>query len=286
MIEIPTLADDGAVPAYRADPEGAPDGGDHRHPGDFRGQSRRPQPLRPLGRARLSRHRARPVLAAGARRRARSRCSRAVSAGARPDEPLRPGPGRQGYRGGDPLRARRGRRRQGRRGRLLPRRPARLHGRGAHRCERQRRLLWRRAGRAARREARHRPSADAAHRRRRPFRDAGQAGADPRRAGRSSQGDDPRLSRRRPRLRVGRGQAPQRRGGAARRLRAPRPFSRSISAERRFPSPIISPLWAAPSGRSRRWRRPRSGCARRSGRAASISSRSAPPAGSPTHCCR
>ena len=50
-------------------------------------------------------------------------------------------------------------RRQGRRGRLLPRRPARLHDRGAHRRRRLGRLLWRRPRGAAGREARHRPAA-------------------------------------------------------------------------------------------------------------------------------
>ena len=98
-------------------------------------------------------------IAAGDRARSRRRARDAARA--RADGQIRPGRGDPRYRGDDPRRAARDarRRRQGRRGRLLPGRAARLHDRGAHRRRCQRRLLWRRDRRSARREARDRPPA-------------------------------------------------------------------------------------------------------------------------------
>ena len=185
LIAIETLDHDGSFNAYLAEPAGTPAGRDRRHPGDFRGQSRHPRQMRPLGVASAI-----SAIAPDLFWRIQEGVELdpdvpgAVPGGARPDAEARSGQGDRRHRGRRSARRARACREggQGRRGRLLPRRPARLHDRGAHRRGRLGRLLWRRPRGAAGRKARHRPAADAAHRRRRPFRDARQAGADPRRA--------------------------------------------------------------------------------------------------------
>ena len=66
-IEIETLAHDARFTGYCAEPDGRRQGGDHRHPGDFRGQSGHPRQVR-RARRRRAISRSRPICSGGSSR--------------------------------------------------------------------------------------------------------------------------------------------------------------------------------------------------------------------------